>query len=161
MNHSLESVVRFVNLTASGLLAGSLGFGRTPLVPGWEQELPAGAEGKRQKPASGYFNAIGPIALATSVTLVVGARESGHARRTLDLLSTLSLAGVVAATTLGTVPLNRKMSAARPLDYPSDDTHALAKNWNRANALRLALGVSAFVCAVASSVIRPESNLRR
>ncbi|MHB0969121.1 MAG: DUF1772 domain-containing protein [Thermoanaerobaculia bacterium] len=161
MNHSLESVVRFVNLTASGLLAGSLGFGRTPLVPGWEQELPASSESKRANPASGYFNAIGPIALATSVTLVVGSRGAGHARRTLDVLSTLSLAGVVAATTLGTVPLNRKMISERPLDYPSDDTQALAKNWNRAHALRLALGVSAFVCAVASTVIRPDGGGRR
>src|SRR5215210_3306757 len=41
VNRSIESVLRFVNLTASGLLAGSLGFGEKALVPGWRQELPS------------------------------------------------------------------------------------------------------------------------
>ena len=37
MNQTLESLLRFVNLTTSGLLAGSLGFGEQALVPGWQQ----------------------------------------------------------------------------------------------------------------------------
>ena len=40
MNRKVESVLRFINLTASGLLAGSLGFGEKALVPGWREELP-------------------------------------------------------------------------------------------------------------------------
>lgn len=161
MNHSFESVLRFVNLTSAGLLAGSLGFGRTALIPGWEKELPASKDGKHENPASAYFNAIGPIALATSVSLAIGSRGTGATRRTLDVLSTLSLAGVVAVTTLGTVPLNRKMTEERPLDYPSDETKALAKNWNRANSVRMALGISAFLCAAASTVLAHESIGRR
>ena len=62
MNRTIEGVLRFVNLTTSGLLAGSLGFGEAALVPGWHHELP------REKAApidtlkrTYYFNAIGRI----------------------------------------------------------------------------------------------------
>lgn len=150
MNRSLETVLRFVNLTASGLLAGSLGFGEAALTPGWQDERPSD-DGEEEVP-SGYFNAIGPVALATSMTLAIAARSESVARRALDVVSTLGLAGVLAATTLVTVPINRRLQLEAPTDYPREEAQGLTKNWNRAHTIRTALGVTAFVCAVASNV---------
>lgn len=151
MNRSLETVLRFVNLTASGLLAGSLGFGESALIPGWENERPREDEHEPEA-ATGYFNAIGPVALATSMTLAIAARSESVSRRTLDVISTLGLAGVLAATTLVTVPINKRLQLQAPRDYPSEDAQGLTRNWNRAHSIRTALGVTAFVCAVAANV---------
>lgn len=152
MNVNVESAIRFVNLTTSGLLAGSLGFGESALTPGWENERAGSDEGKRRNSeADKYFNAIGPIALATSMTLVIGARGE-RALRVLDVLSALGLAGVVATTLLGTVPINQELELQPPADYPSEVSQSLTKNWTRAHAMRTALGISAFICAVGSSV---------
>lgn len=152
MNRSLESILRLINLTSSGLLAGSLGFGNSALVPGWENELPREhVELMRQRIK--YFNAIGPTALATSLTLALGARGSTPTRRLLDVLSTLSLAGVLGTTMLATVPINQRLDRSAPLDYPSKNTRSLAKNFARAHTVRTALGVSAFVCAAAANIL--------
>jgi Domain of unknown function (DUF1772) len=154
MNRSLESALRFINLTTSGLLAGSLGFGEAALVPGWQEERPS-----RDRPsaverlkAMNYFNAIGPVALATSVTLAVGSRETAPMRRTLDAISALGLAGVLAATVLVTVPANKELERQPATDYASDRSQSLVKNWSRAHAVRTTLGIGAFLCAVASNV---------
>ena len=158
MNRSLESALRFINLTTSGLLAGSLGFGEAVLVPGWEEERPVrGRHDMRSAverlKAMNYFNAIGPVALATSVTLAVGSsRESSVSRRLLDAVSAVGLAGVLAATVLVTVPANRELENQPATDYPSDRSQSLAKNWSRAHAVRTTLGIGAFLCAVASGV---------
>lgn len=153
MNRSIESLLRFVNLTTSGLLAGSLGFGEAALVPGWQQEIP------RENPrpldrikAANYFNAIGPVALGTAVTLAVASRGVPPTRRILDAASAVGLAGVLAATILVTVPTNQELEAHPAADYPSDHAQGLAKNWSRAHAVRTTLGIGAFVCAVASNL---------
>ena len=150
MNRSIESVLRFVNLTASGLLAGSLGFGDAALVPGWQEELPR--ERTRSLAATNYFNAIGPVALGTAVTLAIAARGAGPARRVLDAAAAVGLAGVLAATVMVTVPINRELEAQPAADYPSDESASLVKNWGRAHAVRTTLGIGAFVCAVASNL---------
>lgn len=152
MNRSIESVLRFVNLTASGLLAGSLGFGDTALVPGWQHELPR--EKKRRLDAANYFNAIGPVALGSAVTLAIAARREGPVRRILDAANALGLAGVLAATVMVTVPINQELDAEPARDYPSDRSQSLARNWGRAHAVRTTLGISAFICAVASTLSR-------
>ena len=154
INRNLESVLRFINLTTSGLLAGSLGFGEAALVPGWKQELPH-SEGRRAIDALreiDYFNAIGPVALGTAVTLAVASRGVNPMRRVLDAAAAVALAGVVGATIMLTVPINKELEAQAPADYPSDRSHSLTRNWSRAHAVRTSLGVGAFVCAVASSV---------
>ena len=156
MNHSVETVLRIVNLTSSGLLAGSLGFGNAALIPGWEDEL--SVREARIRRASDlqrakFFNAIGPTALATSVTLAIGSRNSSRGRRVFDVLSALSLAGVLGATFLGTVPIGRKLNRGTPVDYPSHKVETLGKTWARAHTVRTALGVSAFVCAAAANVL--------
>ena len=155
MNRSIESVLRFVNLTASGLLAGSLGFGEKALVPGWRNELPSHRD--RVHPFKAlknidYFDAIGPLALGTAVTLAVAARDTRPIKRVLDAATALGLAGVLAATIMVTVPINKELEQQPPADYPSDRSQSLARNWSRAHAVRTTLGISAFVCAVASSV---------
>src|SRR5882762_3259274 len=104
MNRSLESALRFVNLTTSGLLAGSLGFGEAALVPGWQHELP---RDMKLRPFDAlktinYFNAIGPVALASAVTLAVASSRNGLRRRLLDAASALGLAGVLATTVMVT-----------------------------------------------------------
>lgn len=154
MNRTIESALRFLNLTAAGLLAGSLGFGDAALVPGWKEELPA-KDGRPPldpiKTAS-YFNAIGPLALGTAVTLAIAApRSAGATRRLLDTASALGLAGVLAATIMVTVPINKELEAQPATDYPSDRSQSLVKNWSRAHAVRTTLGIGAFVCAVAAS----------
>jgi len=154
MNRNLESVLRFINLTASGLLAGSLGFGEAALVPGWKQELPRDKarftiDALRE---IDYFNAIGPLALGTAVTLAVASRGLNPMRRILDAGSAIALAGVVGATVMLTVPINKELEAQAAADYPSDRSQSLTKNWSRAHAVRTSLGVGAFVCAVASTV---------
>ena len=155
MNRSLESVLRFVNLTASGLLAGSLGFGEAALVPGWQQELPR-EKGTRRRAGTlrdtSYFNAIGPVALGTAITLAVASRNVHPMRRLLDAASAVGLAGVLAATVMVTVPINRELETQPAADYPSDNAQSMAKNWGRAHAVRTTLGIGAFVCAVASNL---------
>lgn len=153
MNSSVESLIRFVNLTTAGLLAGSLGFGESALTPGWENERERQPESKATE-TDRYFNAIGPIALATSMTLVVGASNHGAPRRILDVLSALGLAGVVATTLWGTVPINQELSTQPPADYPSQSSRSLARNWNRVHAVRTALGISAFLFAAGSTASR-------
>lgn len=149
MNRTIETALRFVNLTASGLLAGSLGFGKAALVPGWTDELPREDETK----VAGYFNAIGPLALGTAVTLAIGCRGV-PVRRLLDAAAAVGLAGVLAATVMVTVPINKELEAQPATDYPSDRSQSLVKNWSRAHAVRTSLGIGAFMCAVAASNIR-------
>jgi uncharacterized membrane protein len=157
MNRNVESLLRFVNLTSSGLLAGSLGFGDAALVPGWKHEL--SREKSRVLDAlktANYFNAIGPVALGTAVTLAVASRGVGPARRLLDAASAVGLAGVLAATVMVTVPINRELDEQPANDYPSDRSQSLVKNWSRAHAVRTTLGVGAFICAVASNLTKPR-----
>ncbi len=163
MNRNLESLLRFVNLTTSGLLAGSLGFGEQALVPGWQNELPKHAEQRTRTLAAlagarNYFNAIGPVALGTAVTLVVGTRGVKPLKRALDAAAAISLAGVLAATIMVTVPINKELEGQAPTDYPSDRSQSLARNWSRAHAVRTTLGVSAFLCAVASNLASPSQK---
>ena len=152
MNRTIESALRFVNLTAAGLLAGSLGFGEAALVPGWTDELPS-KDGHCPDPVkvAGYFNAIGPLALGTAVTLAVAGRGGGVTRRILDSASAVGLAGVLAATIMVTVPINKELETQPATDYPSDRSQSLVKSWGRAHAVRTTLGIGAFVCAVAAS----------
>jgi uncharacterized membrane protein len=159
MNNTLESLLRFVNLTTSGLLAGSLGFGEQALVPGWRHELPQRGDHRARAiaaltDATNYFNAIGPVALGTAVTLAVASRGVKPVKRLLDAASAISLAGVLAATIMVTVPINKELEGQAPTDYPSDRSQSLAKNWSRAHAVRTTLGVGAFLCAVASNLAR-------
>ena len=98
-----------------------------------------------------YFNAIGPTALATSLTLAIAGRDSSPSRRLLDILSALSLAGVLGATMWGTVPIARKIDHSRPLDY--EEAEPLTKVWSRTHTVRTVLGVGAFLCAVAAGVV--------
>jgi uncharacterized membrane protein len=154
VNRTIESALRFVNLTAAGLLAGSLGFGDAALVPGWKDELPAKDGGRPLDPlkTARYFNAIGPVALGTAVTLAIAApRGTGPARRLLDSASAVGLVGVLAATIMVTVPINKELEAQPATDYPSEKSQSLVKNWSRAHAVRTTLGIGAFVCAVAAS----------
>lgn len=150
MNRTVESALRFINLTSSGLLAGSLGFGEAALVPGWQHELPR--DRFRTPEPIGYFNAIGPVALGTAVTLAIAARDGSPVRRILDAATAIGLAGVLAATVMVTVPINRELETQPASDYPSDRSQSLAKNWERAHAVRTTLGIGAFVCAVASNL---------
>ena len=99
-----------------------------------------------------FPRAIGPLALGTAVTLAVAARDSRPAKRVLDAATALGLAGVLAATIMVTVPINRQLEQQPPADYPSDRSQSLARNWSRAHAVRTTLGISAFVCAVASNI---------
>lgn len=162
MNRTLESVLRFVNLTASGLLAGSLGFGDVALVPGWKEEVPRNTVRPLDpvKTAS-YFDAIGPLALGSAVTLAVAARGQGPAKRVLDSAAAVALAGVLATTIMVTVPINRELEEQPPTDYPSDKSQSLARNWVLAHAIRTTLGIGAFVCAVAASNVAMVTNGRR
>jgi hypothetical protein len=158
VNRSIESILRFVNLTTSGLLAGSLGFGEKALVPGWRHELPSHRD-RLQHPIQAlkeidYFNAIGPLALGTAVTLAVGGGDRRPIRRALDAATALGLAGVLAATIMVTVPINKELEQQPPTDYPSDRSQSLARNWSRAHAVRTTLGISAFVCAVVANVTK-------
>ena len=154
MNRTLESALRFMNLTTAGLLAGSLGFGDAALVPGWKAELPAKGHPVEPERAASWFDAIGPVALGTAVTLAIAAPRGGTAaRRILDSTSALALAGVLAATIMVTVPINKELEAQPASDYPSDRSQSLVKNWSRAHAVRTTLGIGAFVCAVAASNI--------
>jgi len=152
VNRSIESVIRFLNLTSAGLLAGSLGFGEAALVPGWKEELPRDDAPADPVKSAPYFNAIGPVALATAVTLAVAApRGVTSIRRLLDSASAVALAGVLGATIMVTVPINKELEAQPASDYPSDRSQSLVKNWSRAHAVRTTLGIGAFVCAVAAS----------
>jgi len=152
MNRSIESILRFVNVTASGLLAGSLGFGGAALMPGWEHEVSSREPRPYGGMSTGYFNAIGPVALGTAVTLAVGSRQVRPFKRVLDAATVVGLAGVLAATVMVTVPINRELDAQPASDYPSDRQHSLTRNWSRAQAVRTTLGIGAFVCAVASNL---------
>lgn len=160
MNRTIESALRFLNLTASGLLAGSLGFGEAALVPGWTDELPS-HDTRPLDPlkTASYFNAIGPLALGTAVTLAIAApRSGGVAKRLLDSASAVGLAGVLAATIMVTVPINKELEAQPASDYPSEDRTTMVKNWSRAHAVRTTLGIGAFVCAVAASNMGREAK---
>jgi len=153
MNRTIESLLRFVNVTTSGLLAGSLGFGGAALVPGWERELPQGVDARSSEQAlAAYFNAIGPVALATSITLAVGTRDTTRNRRLLDSVSAIGLAGVLMATMMVTVPINQKLEKEAPADYLRDQSNLLARNWSRAHAVRTSLGIGAFLCAAAANI---------
>ena len=154
MNRTMESALRFVTLTTSGLLAGSLGFGGTPLVPGWKEELP-----HRMRPIDsiGYFDAIGPLALGSAVTLVIAARGQHPVRRMLDAGTVIGLAGVLASTMMVTVPINRELEEQPATDYPSEKSQSLVRNWGRAHTFRTMLGIGAFICAAASSVTARRS----
>ena len=158
MNNTVESTLRFIHLTSSGLLAGSLGFGGSALIPGWEHELPdarSAAALRTQK----AFNAIGPTAMVTSIALLVGGRAGGF-RRLLDAGAAASLAGVLGTTMLGTIPINQRLHESPALDYPSETTLSDARNWDRAHKLRTALGVTAFVCAVGASILSNRRQLK-
>lgn len=157
MNRSLESILRFINLTTSGLLAGSLGFGEAALVPGWQRELPTGRRPPTPEALMMYFNAIGPVALGTAVTLAVGARGVRPVKRVLDAATAVGLAGVLATTIMVTVPINKELEARPATDYPSDREQSLARNWSRAHAVRTTLGIGAFVCAVAANLASRKS----
>lgn len=162
MNPTLESMIRFVNLTTAGLLAGSLGFGEAALVPGWQQEVP---RADRLRPfdalkTANYFNAIGPVALGTAVTLAVAGRGKNPVKRILDSAAAIGLVGVLAATVMVTVPINRQLEEQPPTDYPSDRS-SLVKNWSRAHAVRTTLGVGAFICTVGASLTSRRRRGRR
>jgi hypothetical protein len=152
MNASLEALLRFVNLTTSGLLAGSLGFGEAALMPGWHNELPD--EDRRPEIINAYFNAIGPVALGTAVTLAVGARRESPVKRVLDTATAIALAGVLTTTIMVTVPINKELEEQPAADYPGARSYSLTRNWSRAHAVRTTLGIGAFVCAVASNLAR-------
>src|SRR5438105_5177981 len=160
MTRAIESLLRFVNLTTAGLLAGSLGFGDAALMPGWQLELPLRKDRRRKTDIAvqTYFNAIGPVALGTAVTLAVGSRGVRPLKRTLDAATALGLAGVLAATIMLTVPINKELEAQPPSDYPSDRSKSLTRNWSRAHAVRTTLGIGAFVCAVASNLAKPQAK---
>ena len=157
MNRSIESALRFVNLTTAGLLAGSLGFGEIALMPGWTDELPAkdGRPPLDPVKSASYFNAIGPVALGTAITLAVAApKGTSVAGRLLDSAAAVALTGVLAATVMVTVPINKELEAQPATDYPSDRSQSLVKNWGRAHAVRTTLGIGAFICAVAANLSR-------
>jgi len=153
VNRTIESAIRFLNLTSAGLLAGSLGFGEAALVPGWKDELPTVDGRPDPLKIAAWFDAIGPVALGTAVTLAIAAPRGVPARRLLDSASAVALAGVLAATIMVTVPINKELEAQPATDYPSDRSQSLVKNWGRAHAVRTSLGIGAFVCAVAASNI--------
>lgn len=153
MNRAIESVLRFVNLTTSGLLAGSLGFGEAALVPGWQHELPRDkARFIDELKSNNFFNAIGPVALGSAVTLAIAGRGVGPTRRLLDAATAVSLAGVLAATVMVTVPINKELENEPARDYPNTRSRSLVKSWSRAHAVRTTLGIGAFICAVASNL---------
>lgn len=152
MNRSVESLLRFINLTTSGILAGSLGFGEAALVPGWQEELP-----REESPRSidnAYFNAIGPVALASAITLAIAGKGENALQRTLNAASAVGLAGVLASTIMVTVPINRELEAQPANDYASERSQSLTRNWARAHAVRTSLGLGAFICAVAANVAK-------
>ena len=128
-------------------------------MPGWEYELPSGDDRRAADLAlKRYFNAIGPVALGTAVTLAVGSRGVRPLKRVLDAATALGLAGVLATTLMGTVPINKELEAQPPSDYPSDRSQSLARNWSRAHAVRTTLGIGAFVCAVVSNLANRQAK---
>lgn len=154
MNRKIESLLRFVNLTSSGLLAGSLGFGESALVPGWQNELPKKTLATRFNPLKKmpYYNAIGPVALGSAVTLAVAGRRLHPVKRLLDAAAAVGLAGVLAATIMVTVPANKRLEEQAATDYPDDESQSLVRNWSVAHKFRTSLGIGAFVCAVVSNL---------
>lgn len=161
MNPSLESVIRFVNLTSSGLLAGSLGFGEAALVPGWQEELPREKMRPFEKLKTNYANAIGPLALGSAITLAMAAGSNNPTKRILDSAAAVGLAGVLAATVMVTVPINKELDEQPATDYPSERSQSLVKNWSRAHAVRTSLGIGAFFLAVAANVTFGNDRSRR
>jgi len=159
LNRTLESILRFVNLATSGLLAGSLSFSDVALVPGWKNELPRHKMSNLDKlKTANYFEAIAPVALGTAVTLAVGSRMHGTTRRLLDAASAVALAGVLATTVMVTVPINKELETQPADDYPSASSLSKAKNWSRAHAVRTTLGIGAFLCAVASNLANRQPS---
>ena len=108
LNRSIESFLRFVSLTSSGILAGSLGFGEAALVPGWEQEL--GRDETSRMPETRYFNAIGPVALASAVTLAVAASS---VRRIAPLPRDATASVTALASATGPIALKYFVSGMR------------------------------------------------
>ena len=157
MTRTIESLLRFVGLTTAGLLAGSLGFGDAALMPGWQAEIPIRRR-KTDLAVKNYFNAIGPVALGTAVTLAVGSKDVRPLKRALDTATAIGLAGVLAATIMVTVPINKELEAQPASDYPSDRSLSLTRNWSRAHAVRTTLGIGAFVCAVASNLTNRQAK---
>ncbi len=151
MKRTIESALRFVNLATTGMVAGSLGFGRSPLVPGWQGELPPGKLFDARVKEIGYLDSIGPIAVISSIALTIGSSRTTASGRVLDLLSTVGSAGVIAMTTLGTVRINRKLDQDQPVDYASEESYSLAQSWNRTHLARRVLGLGSFLCAAAAS----------
>jgi uncharacterized membrane protein len=78
-------------------------------------------------------------------------------KRLLDTATVVALAGVLAATIMVTVPINKELEEQPPSDYPSDRSQSLVRNWSRAHAVRTTLGIGAFVCAVASNLAHRRS----
>jgi hypothetical protein len=159
VNRTIESALRFLNLTSAGLLAGSLGFGEAALVPGWKEEVPReDAHSLDPLKTAAWFDAIGPVALGTAITLAIAGPRGVTTRRILDSASAVALAGVLAATIMVTVPINKELEAQPATDYPSDRSQSLVKNWGRAHAVRTSLGIGAFVCAVAASNLARQAK---
>lgn len=159
MKNSIESILRFVNLASAGLVAGSLSFGGSPLVPGWEGEVPFGSpQLKEPHRHARYIDSIGPVAIVSSVLLAVGTKRRSSIGRVLDAVSAVGLAGVLATTTLGTVPIRKRINEEAPRDYATDSSEDLTRSWSRVHSTRTALGVSAFLCAAASSVLHPRKE---
>lgn len=157
MKSGIESALRLVNVTSSGLLAGSLGFTGSVLMPGAEDERSQQTSfvaRRQEREWTGYFNAIGPLALATSAVLALGSRDRSRTGQILDAISAVGLAGVLATTQLVTVPINKRLDSERPADYPSEESWSRTQNFHRAHAVRRVLGIGAFVCAAASSALR-------
>ena len=117
-------------------------------------ETPRESRRRSAEQTAKYLNAIGPIALASSLALAVGSTDRSGTAKALDAISAVGLAGVLGTTMLVTVPITRKLDVSRPIDYADDDTATMNRNFHRAHALRTAFGISAFICAAASNILR-------
>src|SRR5688572_30801161 len=106
----------------------------------------------RPRRTTAYFDAIGPVALGTAVTLAIATRGDSTVKRILDAATVIGLAGVLASTIMVTVPINRELEGQPASDYPSEKSQSLVKNWSRAHSVRTTLGIGAFICAAAASV---------
>jgi hypothetical protein len=131
VNRTIESALRFVNLTTAGLLAGSLGFGEAALVPGWSRR--AALERPAQTPPldiAGYFNAIGPVALGTAVTLAIGApqpQRPGAAHPRLGI--SRRTGGRARRDDHGHGADQQGARSAARVGLPSEKSQSMVKNW--------------------------------
>ncbi len=159
MNRTIESALRFVNLTSPDCWPVPSALAGAALVPGWKDELPREDAGTLDPLKTAvWFDAIGPVALGTAVTLAIAAPR-GVPARILDSASALALAGAAAATIMVTVPINKELEAQPATDYPSDRSQSLVKNWSRAHAVRTSLGIAGFVCAGRGLERRPSDEV--